>query len=113
MLFAPDGRVGTVTYQTYVNGNNPPYPLISNVTGTVHFLVGRPEKVGLPLAQSNLVDNNALWVSVGRLTGSVTTTENAPNINFAFSNPPTAAENQQFLTIAREYAITQDVKGGH
>ncbi len=113
VLFAPDGRVGNVTYQTYVSGNNPPYPLISNdAQGTLHFLVGRPEKVGLPLMQSNLVDNNALWVSIGRLTGSVITTDNAPNVNFQFSNPATTAEQQQFLTIAREYAITQDVKGG-
>ena len=113
VLFTPDGRVGNVTYQTW-NATNSNYQLRSDdAAGTLHFLVGRPEKVGLPLAQSNLVDNNALWVSVGRLTGSVTTTENAPNIDFVFSNPATAAEQQAYLTIAREYAITQDVKGGH
>ncbi len=113
VLFTPDGRVGNVTYQTW-NATNSNYPIISNdAAGTLHFLVGRPEKVGLPLNQSNLNDNNALWVSVGRLTGSVTTTENAPNIDFVFSNPATAAEQQAYLTIAREYAITQDVKGGH
>ena len=112
VLFTPEGRVGNVTYRSW-DFSNSQYVTISNdAQGTIHFLVGRPEKVGLGLPQSNLVDNNALWVSVGRLTGSVTTTENAPNIDFVFSNPPTQQEQRNYLTIAREFAITQDVKGG-
>ena len=112
VLFTPEGRVGNVTFNTWNNSNSVYQPISNDAQGTIHFLIGRPEKVGLPLAQSNLVDNNALWVSVGRLTGSVTTTENAPNIDFVFSNPATQAEQQAYLTIAREFAITQDVKGG-
>ena len=112
VMFAPDGRVNNVTYQTW-NSSSSSYVAISDeAPGTVHFLVGRPEKVGLALNQSNLWDQNALWVSVGRLTGSVVTTENAPEVDFVFSNPATGPEQQAFLTIAREYAITQDVKGG-
>ncbi|MGI8977780.1 MAG: pilus assembly FimT family protein [Pirellulaceae bacterium] len=112
VLFTPTGRVGNASYSYYDTVSGSYLPVSTEATGGLHFLVGRPEKVGLPLAESNLVDNKALWVSVGRLTGSVTTTENAPNINFVFSSPPTLQERQAYLTIAREYAITQDVRGG-
>jgi hypothetical protein len=61
--------------------------------GTLHFLVGRVEKVNNPLppppntnhptgmnmfdlATSNLVDPNSIWVSVGRQNGTATSTEN-------------------------------------
>jgi hypothetical protein len=118
LMFAADGHVDSVSFRTwdsslgayrFVRGSAP--------QGTTHVLVGRPEKVinfsggAPPGPTTNLGDSNALWVSVGRLTGSVITTENAPNLNFQFSNPPTLAELRTFLTIAREYAITQDVKG--
>ena len=112
ILFTPEGRVGNVTFRTWDSTNSQYITPSIEAQGTIHFLVGRPERVGLPLAQSNLFDQNALWVSVGRLTGSVVTTENAPDFNFPLSNPPTATEAQNFLTRAREFAITQDVKGG-
>lgn len=112
VLFTPEGRVGNVSYNIWDNSNSVYQPISNDAQGTIHFLVGRPERVGLPLAQSNLFDQNALWVSVGRLTGSVVTTENAPDFTFPLSNPPTATEAQNFLTRAREFAITQDVKGG-
>ena len=59
--------------------------------GTLHFLVGRVEKVNQPLgtnaghptglnmfdlATSNLVDPTSIWVSVGRQNGTATSTEN-------------------------------------
>ena len=109
LLFSPDGHVGNVTFRTWDSNNNVYVTISNDAQGTIHFLVGRPEKVGLPLNQSNLWDNNALWVSVGRLTGSVVSTDNAPNVNLPTG---TAAQQQAFLTVAREYAITQDVKGG-
>jgi prepilin-type N-terminal cleavage/methylation domain-containing protein len=109
VMFSPDGKIANVTYTTW-NSNNSVYQTINNdAQGTVHFLIGRPEKVGLAIPQSNIWDNNALWVSVGRMTGSVVTTDNAPNVNLPFATP---AQQQVFLTTAREFAITQDVKGG-
>lgn len=109
VLFSSDGHVHSATYRTW-DTDDGAYELVSvDAPGTVHFLVGRPEKVGNQLATSNLFDSKALWVSVGRLTGSVVTTENAPNVNLPTSN---TAEQQFFLLTAREFAITQDVKGG-
>jgi prepilin-type N-terminal cleavage/methylation domain-containing protein len=82
--------------------------------GTVHFLVGRVEKVTDPLgdfdpaeptfdrnmfdpANSNLADPTSLWVSVSRSTGTVTTSENlppslvtgstSPNLNYQYYDP--------------------------
>jgi len=91
VLFAPDGHV-------------------INTSQTLHFLVGRPEKViNQPFApDSNIVDNAALWVSVATLTGSVSTTENAANVALPRSTP---AEQTAFLIDARKFASEQDVKG--
>jgi hypothetical protein len=115
-MFAPDGHVDSVSYRTW-DSSNSVYRFVSgNPQGTTHFLVGRPEKVlnfsvgAPPSSTSNITDNDALWVSVARLTGSVTTTENGftdnPNL---LPNMPTFAN---YLYNAREYARNQDVKGG-
>ena len=116
LMFSSDGHVDSVSYRTW-DSNAGGYRFVSgNPQGTSHFLIGRPEKVinftaAAPLgAGTNITDNHALWVSIGRLTGSVTTTENGysdnPNL---LPNNPTFSD---YLIRAREYAITQDVKGG-
>ncbi len=116
LMFSPDGHVDSVSYFTW-DTNVSQYRLVSgNPQGTTHFLVGRPEKVlnfsvGIPpAANSNITDNDALWVSVARLTGSVTTTDNGftnnPNL---LPMTPTFSD---YLFNAREYARNQDVKGG-
>ncbi|MFN0022091.1 MAG: Tfp pilus assembly protein FimT/FimU [Pirellulaceae bacterium] len=125
VMFAPSGAVANVVYQVYDNSNanqsSPIFPfraVDSAAPGAVHFLVGRPEKVqnavyNVPpqlLSDNNLVDANALWVSVGRMTGSVTTTENAFTIDPALL--PATPTFFDYVIRAREYAITQDVKGG-
>jgi prepilin-type N-terminal cleavage/methylation domain-containing protein len=61
--------------------------------GSVHFLIGKVEKVNPPLgpnadhatntnmfdsAKSNLADPTSLWVSISRSTGVVTTSDNMP-----------------------------------
>ncbi len=109
VMFSPTGYVESVA----IDGTR------YDAQGTLHFLVGRPEKVlvynaNAPCAPgTNIVDNNALWVSVGRLTGSVVTTDNAPDLNQPLTSPnQTLAEVQNFVYIAREFAITQDVRGG-
>ncbi len=74
-------------------------------TGTLHFLIGQVEKLNVPggadpdhatnmimfnPAKSNLSDVNSVWVSVGRLTGQVVTSENlVPPIDEATLSPTT------------------------
>jgi prepilin-type N-terminal cleavage/methylation domain-containing protein len=120
VMFSPDGHVFNASIGTTDSMGNA-VVITDDAPGTIHFLVGRPEKVlnnvGAPFgANTNIIDNKALWVSVGRLTGSVISTENAPDANFVFTTPATPAvqaqEQQAYLTFAREFAITQDVKGG-
>ncbi len=66
---------------------------LSSPQGSVHFLVGRVQKVNPPLGanadhltntnmfdpeKSNLADPTSLWVSISRSTGVVTTSDNMP-----------------------------------
>ena len=44
-------------------------------TGAVHLLIGWADKVGQ--GTENLEDGGARWVSIGHVTGRITTTENA------------------------------------
>lgn len=108
VMFAPSGRVTEASFR-YLDINGNVQTLSGNPTGTLHFLVGRPERVGLALPESNLVSGSSLWVSVARLTGSVVTTDNAPIIDLPVATPQ---QRQLYMTIAREFAITQDTKGG-
>lgn len=100
LMFSPDGHLGAAS----IDGT----PLTN--ANKVHLLIGRPEKLGNAIPQSNLADNNALWVSVGALTGTVTTTDNSVNNSLPFG---TAAEQQTYLFEARTFARTGDVKGGN
>jgi hypothetical protein len=83
VMFAPGGGVDSIYLNNY---------WFSPQT-TVHFLIGRADKLGDPLASdssssiglamynpniSNLADPNALWVSVSRSTGNVVTSDNLP-----------------------------------
>lgn len=118
LMFSSDGHVDSVSYQTWdIGAGGMRFVSGALPQGTCHFLVNRPEKVlsasvGVPPGSpaNNIGDSNALWVSVARLTGTVTTTDNAytenPNL---LPNNPTFSD---YLIRAREYAITQDVKGG-
>jgi type II secretory pathway pseudopilin PulG len=50
--------------------------------GTIHMLIGRIEQVSAlepTFAKQNLADPTVLWVSVGHLTGTITTAENVVN----------------------------------
>lgn len=69
LMFNPSGSLAG-----YYMGTHSPYA----ASGTAHFLIGRVEKVGATGGNSNLADPAALWVSVGRLTGSITSAENLP-----------------------------------
>jgi prepilin-type N-terminal cleavage/methylation domain-containing protein len=116
LMFTPEGRVDSVSYHTWDLTNSVDRFVSNDAQGTVHFLIGRPEKIlnsGIsvpPPPNSNLADNDALWVSVGRLTGSVTTTENAFTTDPSML--PASPTFFDYVIRAREFAITQDVKGG-
>ena len=94
--------------------------------GSLHFLVGRPEKVNPPSGAnanhasglnmydpntSNLADPTSIWVSIGRLTGSVTSTENMPDYTVV-STPTSTTDKQKYLASAREAATNRDQMGG-
>jgi hypothetical protein len=98
-------------------------------TGTLHFLVGRVDKVFLPtgpnpahpsgfnafaLETSNLADANNVWVSVGRLNGSITTSENMPDSEHGtlHANPWTAAGQAEYLEECRQVATGREQMGG-
>lgn len=83
LLFAPDGSVDGM----FLDNARVP------VTGTIHFLIGQTDKINAPFGAnadhptgfnlfaeetSNLMDPNSFWVSIGRLNGSVTSTDNLP-----------------------------------
>jgi prepilin-type N-terminal cleavage/methylation domain-containing protein len=67
VMFQPDGSVGRVQ----VAGSAPVHP-----NDTIHFLLGKIERVGASSPDSNLEDNTCLWVSIGAQSGRVTTAEN-------------------------------------
>jgi len=82
VMFQPDGGIESVFLNNY---------FFAPAT-TVHFLVGRSDKVNPPYGSSthgtgvnmydpntsNLADPLSLWVSVSRTTGNVNTSENSP-----------------------------------
>jgi len=83
VMFSPGGGIDSI----YVN--NYAYAPAT----TVHFLIGRSDKVNAPLGASttsptgynmfdptvsNLADAHALWVSVARSTANVSTSDNLP-----------------------------------
>lgn len=69
--------------------------------GTIHLLVGLTTKVDATATtdpeRSNLADGNALWVSIGRMSGVITTNENVPGGN---------------LAAARQFATNREQQGG-
>jgi prepilin-type N-terminal cleavage/methylation domain-containing protein len=106
VLFSPSGNVESYT----LSGANP-----TAATGTLHFLIGlaakmSPQANAFDMEQSNLVDANALWVSVGRATGVVTTNEN--NATQPTGNAGTLADREAYLAICRQYATNREQKGG-
>jgi prepilin-type N-terminal cleavage/methylation domain-containing protein len=83
IMFQPDGGIDSVFLNNWFFA--PPT--------TVHLLLGRGDKINLPLsssanhatglnmfdpAASNLADPQSLWVSISRSTGAVNTSDNMP-----------------------------------
>ena len=122
IMYSPSGGVASVAYIEQFNNN-----LVEDVgTSSLYLLVGKTEKMDLPwapsylptLQESNIADGSNLWVTVNRRTGSVATVENTPSFNPQDFNPPqnfppqNPQEREKFLTRAREFARTGEVKGG-
>jgi hypothetical protein len=110
-LFTPAGGVEGV----YVNTS------FCSPQGTVHLLVGRVDKVDNPAGtsqhasglnfydpeHSNLADGTSLWVSIGRTSGTVTTSENLPDSSW------TAWANRTgYIAAARQIATGREQMGG-
>jgi hypothetical protein len=88
ITFTPTGAVDRV------------YGFTTQLPGTIHLLVGRVDQVSnlqTDTTKQNLVDPTASWVSIGHLTGSVTTAEN-------YYDPAdgTAANVRKARTIAQQ-----------
>lgn len=110
VLFKPDGSIdGLSGFIDPATGFDTPRA----ATGTLHFLIGKVDKVGAPLdatGGSNLHDPDSFWVSIGRQNGSVTSTDNLPDTSWADWTP---AGQVNYLRIARENATTRKQRGGN
>lgn len=130
MMFSPNGSIHSLTMaQPGMSqpGMMMPPPVVSTspALGTVHFLVGVSNKINVPLdpsathtlvmydpEYSNLADGNALWVSISRSTGIVTTNENNPAPYNSVSNHAMSATQLAYLTNSRQFATAREQKGG-
>jgi prepilin-type N-terminal cleavage/methylation domain-containing protein len=118
LLFQPGGSVDGL----YLDNT------ATSALGTLHFLIGRVEKVNPPLganathisglnmfdlATSNLADPNSFWVSVGRLNGSITTSENFPDADHGnHPDPWTTSGQLEYLEECRALATGRELTGG-
>lgn len=104
VMFKPGGELDSLWYDGAVGG--------AAVPGSLHFLVGKVEKVGsngtgfANPELSNLADPNSLWVSVNRMGGGVVTTENVPDPTAAAISPAA------YLQSARRVAVSRDQMRG-
>jgi type II secretory pathway pseudopilin PulG len=129
IMFAPAGNVEEMTLvepnpMSPQPGMPPPPPIVTTTQpfGTIHFLVGVTTKIYPAqddtmgpynfnvLDRSNLIDGNALWVSIGRMSGVVTTNEN--NIGYVVTDPTDAMQKAALLTSSRQFATAREQKGG-
>jgi prepilin-type N-terminal cleavage/methylation domain-containing protein len=79
--------------------------------GTVHLLIGRTDQTPFlqpDFSKSNLIDGTTSWVSIGHLTGTVTTSENAFAPTGAFS----ASDASAILVASRRIAQEKQTMGG-
>jgi hypothetical protein len=126
-MFSPDGNIDRLYVASKTDMlNYVPFT-------TVHFLVGKTEKVNDPRGDnqvnaagfnmydpesSNLADQQALWVSVARTSGLVITSENQPPTADPASltktniilNPGTPKQTQPYSPTSEADAL---VRGGY
>lgn len=110
VMFAPGGGVKELFIGT----------IEGPATSTLYFLVGRAERVGTaPFSadyndmrnSSNIIDQTSLWISIGRQTGTIATSDNTAPILTAAASITTPADRTAFLTnsraAARQYSLTR------
>ncbi len=89
VTFTPTGAVDRI------------YGFTTQLPGTIHLLVGRVDQVSnlqTDTTKLNIVDPTASWVSIGHLTGSVTTAENYADGTAAnVRNARTIAQQKQTM----------------
>jgi type II secretory pathway pseudopilin PulG len=126
VMFGPAGNVANVTMSEPPTGSGTANVVTSGPPlGTIHFLVGLVSKINLPTEantdytinlydpeMSNLADGNALWVSVSRSSGVVTTNENNPPLFSTVMNPNMPASQLAYVSGARQFATAREQKGG-
>jgi hypothetical protein len=116
VMFTPGGGMETIQLRS------PVYNYVIYPTTTVHFLIGRADKLTANPTQSgsstthptgmamfdsnlsNLADPNALWVSVARSTGNVVTSDNLP--------PPLSNATASLATINAGTSQQQTINPG-
>lgn len=102
IMFNPTGSVSTVSGFSFTT------------PGTIHLLVGRTDQLTAlqdnptDLTKSNLLDPTVSWVSIGHLTGTITTAENYVVDPVTMSAAATAAQ----ITSSREIATNKQTMGG-
>ena len=101
ILFSPSGGI---QYVLSGEPNNPPM----RVPSAVHLLVGHSDKIGV----DNLADGNNRWVSVGNLTGRMTTSEISPNPTVSLIDPVNQTAVAEAVDSARKFAVQGDTLGG-
>jgi hypothetical protein len=107
---APNVPPITITFQP-TGGVDRVFGINATIPSTIHLLVGRVEQISalqIPADPviSNISDPTTFWVSIGHLTGHVTTAENVGDgqIGVAF--------NPASLTSARSIAQSKQAMGG-
>jgi type II secretory pathway pseudopilin PulG len=125
IMFLPAGAIDSI-YLVPSPGVNPASNPIAygqiNATGSLHFLVGKVQKVNPAVdtlantanfnapEDSNLADSTSLWLSIGRLNGAVTTSENLPDLGSVSAF--TIASLSTYLQTARQAATGHEQMGG-
>jgi hypothetical protein len=111
VMFHPGGGIQRI----WMDGED------ADASGTIHFLVGKVEKMNDPLGPtpftdtelSNLADPNSQWVSIGRANGSIMSSENMlSSSSFLTFSPVTPQSLASYLSDAREAAINREQMEG-
>jgi prepilin-type N-terminal cleavage/methylation domain-containing protein len=102
IMFQPGGQMDQLLGVNYT------------IPGTIHMLIGRTDGTAAletDMTKSNLADPNSSWVSIGHLTGTVTTAENRVADPTAITISGTTTL-QDLLRSGRDIAQNKQTMGG-
>jgi type II secretory pathway pseudopilin PulG len=120
LMFAPAGNLHSITIAAPDSSGSPTVTTAAPY-GTVHFLIGQTGKI-FPMQEggawnianpdmSNIADARSLWVSVGRISGIITTNENNADRS-ALTDPSDSSQRMNFIGNCRKFATKREQKGG-